>query len=112
MATSVGSAAETGHASIDPGYAADIGAICDALHRSNADRLSVSARTVTVAMWLGDNLKTAEARAFLVRTQPLVGDAKAAALETEQAKVGLPACPLAVAWRAAAATPTGGASLP
>ncbi len=107
-----GSGAEGRRGVIDPAYAADIGAICDALHRSNADQLSVSARTVTVAMWLGDNLKTAEARAFLVRTQPLIGDAKAAALEAEQAKVGLAACPLALAWRAAATTPTGGAPLP
>ena len=107
-----GSGAEGRRGSIDPAYAADIGAICDALHRSNADQLSVSARTVTVAMWLGDNLKTAEARAFLVRTQPLIGDAKASALEAEQARVGLAACPLALAWRAAAATPTGGAPLP
>jgi hypothetical protein len=84
---------------IEPAYAADIDALCNAIARSGADKLAPGDQTVTVAMWLGANLKTADARAFLVRTQPLVGNAKADALDAERARAGLTTCPLAAVWR-------------
>ncbi len=94
-------------ADVDPAYAADIDALCNAVVRSGADKLAPTEQTVTIAMWLGSNLKTAEVRAFLVRVQPLVGNAKADALDAERARAGLATCPLAAIWRA---SDTGSAS--
>jgi hypothetical protein len=47
-------------------------------------------------------LQTPESRQFLIKIQPLVGDAKADALEDEAKRVGLSGCALAAQWR----TPT------
>ena len=67
--------------------------------RSGADRIDEEARALTIANWLGANLKTDESRKFLVQIQPLVGEPKATALETEARRVGLPGCALAAEWR-------------
>jgi hypothetical protein len=87
---------------VDPAYAADIDALCNSLERSGADKLQGNDRKVVSAMWLGKNLTSADARTFLVKIQPLVGDAKAQALDAEAKRVGLAACPLAGVWRAPA----------
>jgi hypothetical protein len=81
-------------------YALDIASLCDAVTRSGADKIDPDARQLTIANWLGANLKTAESRKFLVQIQPLTGDTKAVALETEARRVGLPGCALAEQWRA------------
>lgn len=80
-------------------YRSDIDNVCNAMVRSGADRLEPSGRAVTIAMWIAPQLKTQEARDYLVRIQPLVGGAKVAALETEARRVGLTECPLANEWR-------------
>jgi hypothetical protein len=80
-------------------YAQDIAALCDSVSRSGADQVDADARQLTIANWLGSNLKTAESRKFLVQIQPLVGEPKATALETEARRVGLPGCALAAEWR-------------
>lgn len=81
-------------------YARDIEALCEVATRSGAD--ATDARTLTIANWLAANLKTPESRTFLVKIQPLGGEAKAQALETEAKRVGLAGCALAAEWR----TPT------
>ncbi len=80
-------------------YAKDIGALCDSVTRSGADKVEEEARALTIANWLGTNLKTAESRQFLVQIQPLVGEPKATALDNEAKRVGLPGCALAAEWR-------------
>ena len=80
------------------GYAADIGRICDVVRLADADK-DPGARQVTIAMWLGANLTTTEAREFLVKIQPLVGAAKGDALVAEAKRNGLDDCALAAEWR-------------
>jgi len=81
-------------------YRLDITALCDVLARSGADQVPPGERALMVASWLGSHLQTAEAHDYLVKIGPLVGDAKAAALETEASRVGLARCALADEWRA------------
>jgi hypothetical protein len=80
-------------------YAKDIDNLCNAVARSKSDQFPAGERAVPIAMWLGDTLKTDEARAFLVRIQPLNGEAKARALDDEARRVGLSGCPLSAEWR-------------
>ena len=80
-------------------YATDIAALCDSVARSGADKVDEDARALTIANWLGANLKSAESRKFLVQIQPLVGEPKATALDTEAKRVGLSGCALASEWR-------------
>ncbi len=96
-----GAPAKTVVAAATPGseYANDIAALCDSVARSGADKVDEDARTLTIANYLGANLKTAESRQFLVQIQPLVGEPKATALENEAKRVGLPGCALAAEWR-------------
>ena len=84
---------------LDDAYKADIAALCDALQRSGAEEQTGRARQVTVAMWLGPNIKTETAHEFLIAIQPLQGEAKAVALENEAKRSGLAGCPLAAEWR-------------
>lgn len=86
----------------DGPYAKDIEKLCDVIARSGADQVPASERTYPIATWLAANLETPEARKFLVRIQPLVGDEKAKALEDEARRVGLPGCALAAEWRSPA----------
>jgi hypothetical protein len=83
-------------------YRADIAALCGVVSRSGADQVPPAERTLLIATWLSGHLQTAEAHDYLVKIGPLVGDAKAAALESEATRVGLPTCALATEWR----TPT------
>ncbi|MBL0218150.1 MAG: hypothetical protein IPQ07_30245 [Myxococcales bacterium] len=80
-------------------YALDIGTLCNAVVGSGADKIDEDARALTIANYLGANLKTAESRKFLVQIQPLVGEAKATALDSEAKRVGLTGCALAAEWR-------------
>jgi len=80
-------------------YRDDIADLCDAVVRSGADQLPPPDRALTIATWLGPHLRTAEAHDYLIKIQPLVGEAKAAALEAEAGRVGLPGCALAAEWR-------------
>ena len=80
-------------------YAKDIAALCDSVTRSGADKVDEDARMLTIANWLGANLKSAESRQFLVQIQPLVGEPKATALDNEAKRVGLSGCALAAEWR-------------
>lgn len=83
-------------------YAKDIAALCDSVIRSGADKIEPEAKTLTIANWLAANLTTPESRKFLVEIQPLVGEAKAVALDTEAKHVGLSACALSAEWRTSA----------
>jgi hypothetical protein len=80
-------------------YTSDIENLCDAVSRSGADQLSPAERQLAIAEWLGSHLQTEQAHQYLVKIQPLEGEAKAAALEAEARRVGLPGCPLAAEWR-------------
>lgn len=97
--TSSGSSSGSEPVAAGAEYAADIAALCDSVKRSGADKIDADARTLTIANWLGANLKTPESRKFLVRIQPLAGEPKATALETEAHRVGLAGCALAAEWR-------------
>jgi hypothetical protein len=81
------------------GYTSDIEKLCDVVVRAGVSDVDPNDRTYVVATWLASNLQTQEARKFLARIQPLVGDAKATALETEARRVGLTGCALAAEWR-------------
>lgn len=84
-------------------YRSDIENLCDAVVRSGADRLPAGERALAIATWLPSHLTTPEARDYLVRIQPLVGEPKALALEAEARRVGLASCALAAEWRRAPA---------
>lgn len=82
-------------------YRSDIESLCDVLVRSGAEQMAPNDRTLTTAQWLAANLKTEDARKYLVSIQPLVGEPKAAALESEAKRTGLTRCALAEEWRRA-----------
>jgi hypothetical protein len=86
-------------AKVTDAYKQDITNLCDAVRRSGADQKPEGERWQHVAMWLGPNIATPEGHEFLVAIQPLTGDPKALALETEAKRVGLTTCALADEWR-------------
>ncbi|HET9626091.1 MAG TPA: hypothetical protein VFP84_32240 [Kofleriaceae bacterium] len=102
VAGSAAGSAAAGSAAPAP-YTSDIENLCDAMSRSGADQLSPAERQLAVAEWLGAHLQTDQAHQYLVKIQPLEGEAKAAALEAEARRVGLPGCPLAAEWRTTSA---------
>src|ERR1044071_2689381 len=75
-------------AAVTEAYRADITTLCDVVHLSNADQQPKDERWPIIAMYLGPHIKTSEAHDFLVAIQPLRGEAKALALETEGKRVG------------------------
>jgi len=80
-------------------YRADLENLCDVLARSGADKLAANERSLVIANWLAARIQTQEAHDYLIKIQPLTGDTKAAALEAEATRVGLPRCALAAEWR-------------
>jgi hypothetical protein len=84
---------------VTPAYAQDIEKLCDAVKRSGADQVPAGERAMPIARWLAANLTTSESRGFLIRIQPLTGNAKADALEAEAHRVGHDGCALAAEWR-------------
>ena len=86
-------------AAITPEYKQDIINLCDVVHLSAADQLPKGQRGPSIAIWLGPHIKTAAGHDFLVAIQPLVGDAKAKALDDEATRVGLTECALSSEWR-------------
>jgi hypothetical protein len=88
-----------GEAPANPEYARDIATLCDVVCLSGADRVPAQARGPMIAMWLGPHLKTEQAHDFLVSIQPLEGEPKARALESEAHRAGLSGCALAAEWR-------------
>ena len=85
--------------SVSEQYRADIENLCEGMVRSGADQLPAGERALTIAGWLPSHLATPEAHAYVIRIQPLTGEAKAGALEAEARRVGLPGCALAAEWR-------------
>ncbi len=102
-ATAQGSSATTvislPKAAVTDEYRTDITSLCDCVRLSGADQYSKEERWPLIAMWLGPHITTNEGREFLVAIQPLQGEAKALALETEAKRVGLAKCDLANEWR-------------
>jgi hypothetical protein len=90
-------------ADITKDYTADIEKLCNVIQLSGAP--DDDAQTLTTANWLAANLTTAESRKFLVSIQPLVGPAKADALDAEAKRVGLVGCALSALWRKPDAVP-------
>jgi hypothetical protein len=84
---------------ITPAYRADITSLCDAVKLSGAEDHPKDERWQVIAMWLGPQIKTTDGHEFLIAIQPLNGEAKALALETEAKRVGLTTCALASEWR-------------
>lgn len=80
-------------------YKADIQALCDVVHLSGADNISDAERASVTGIWLAQHIATEEAHQFLVKIQPLQGDAKANALDAEAHRIGLGHCALADDWR-------------
>lgn len=80
-------------------YRADIATLCDVMRLSGADSQPVDAQVQVIAMWLGPHIKTEEGRDFLAAIQPLKGEPKALALESEAKRVGIAKCDLANQWR-------------
>jgi hypothetical protein len=85
-------------AASDP-YAQDVANICDVVRLSGATGMASNDMRFVTAKWFGENLKTEAAHQFLVRINPLQGEAKAEALEAEARRVGLDGCALAAEWR-------------
>jgi hypothetical protein len=86
-------------ADVTDGYRADITNLCDAVKLSGAEDKPKDERWTVIAMWLGPHITTEAGREFLVAIQPLKGEAKALALDTEAKRVGLAKCELANEWR-------------
>lgn len=84
---------------ITPAYRADITTLCDVVKLSGAEDKPKDERWQVIAMWLGPQIKTTDGHEFLVAIQPLKGEAKALALDTEAKRVGLTTCALATEWR-------------
>ena len=80
-------------------YRADITNLCDAIHLSGAEEHPKDERWQVVAMWLGPHITTQAGHDFLIAIQPLQGEAKAMALESEARRVGVAKCALATEWR-------------
>ena len=80
-------------------YTQDVANICNVMELSGAKGMSGPDARYTTATWFGSHLKTEQAHRFMVQVQPLLGDAKAKALEDEAHRVGLPDCVLATQWR-------------
>lgn len=80
-------------------YAKDIAQVCDVVSLSGADKVPEGERVLPIAQYLGSHLQTQQAREFLARIQPLVGAAKADALDAEAKQVGLAGCALSAEWR-------------
>lgn len=81
-------------------YARDIDKICHAEERSGALEQPESQRGLVVAQWLGGNIESDGARAFLVRLVQADPARKTALLETESRALGITGCPLARSWSA------------
>ena len=90
----------TAAAPVEATYAADIARLCDVVVQSGADQMPAGERLLAIVNWLSSHLETQEAHDFLARIQPLTGEPKAAALDAEARRVGLPGCALAAEWRA------------
>jgi hypothetical protein len=86
-------------ADVTPEYRADITSLCDAVKLSGSEDKPKDERWQVIAMWLGPQIKTNDGHEFLIAIQPLKGEAKALALETEAKRVGLTTCALATEWR-------------
>jgi hypothetical protein len=86
-------------AEVTDGYRTDITNLCDAIRLSGAEDKPKDERWTVVAMWLGPHITTEAGREFLVAIQPLKGEAKVIALESEAKRVGLSKCELANEWR-------------
>jgi hypothetical protein len=86
-------------AEITPAYRADITTLCDVVKLSGSEDKPKDERWQVIAMWLGPQIKTTDGHEFLVAIQPLKGEAKALALDTEAKRVGLTTCALATEWR-------------
>lgn len=84
---------------VSEAYRNDIARLCDAVVQSGADQLPAGDRTLAIATWLAEHLETQDAHDYLIRIQPIVGEPKAAALEAEARRAGLPGCALAAEWR-------------
>lgn len=84
---------------VTDGYRADITTLCDVIKLSGAESSPPDERWTAIAMWLGPHITTDAGHDFLVAIQPLQGETKALALETEAKRVGLPKCDLANEWR-------------
>jgi hypothetical protein len=80
-------------------YRADITNLCDCLHLSGADQAPKDEQWQVIAMWLGPHITTTAGHDFLIAIQPLQGEAKALALESEAKRVGVAKCELANVWR-------------
>jgi hypothetical protein len=80
-------------------YAQDVANICNVMELSGAKGMTGTNARYTTATWFGSHLKTEDAHRFMVQIQPLVGEAKAKALEDEAHRVGLADCALAKEWR-------------
>lgn len=89
-------------APVTAAYKADIERLCNVIAESGAEKMEGPDRNYTIATWLGAHLETKEAHEFLIAIQPLTGEPKATALETEAHRVGLSGCALAAEWRAPA----------
>ena len=80
-------------------YRADITNLCDSIHLSGAEEHPKDERWQVVAMWLGPHITTEAGHEFLIAIQPLQGEAKAMALESEAKRVGVAKCALVTEWR-------------
>ena len=79
-------------------YAKDVERICNAEQLSGAAKEDPNARSTMVAMWLGNNLVTPQARELMARQARLGPAEKAALLRAEAREVGLSGCPTADTW--------------
>ena len=80
-------------------YAADIANLCNVMELSGAKDYPEGQNIVPMAEYLGKNIKTQAAKDFMIRVQPLAGEAHAAALDAEATSVGLSGCALSAVWR-------------
>jgi hypothetical protein len=91
--------ASSGGPSVSVAYKKDVERICDVEKLAGiADHPGENHQLIT-AMWLGENLETAEARDFLANLSPMPPADKANALRAEAKRAGLSGCALAATWR-------------
>lgn len=84
----------------NPPYAQDIERICFAEERSGALEQEPGRRSLVVAHWLGNALKTDESRVLLGRLARMPPRDKSAVLRAEASKLGIERCPMAAVWSA------------
>jgi hypothetical protein len=98
--SSTDQAAGAAAAPVDPQeqYKAELSDLCFGEERSGAMDQPEAQRAMFMAQWLGTRIHTQQGRDFLAQVARAAPAEKAALLQAEATRLGLPSCPLVQSW--------------